>query len=290
MEAETRSLSFVTIFICDCIVIGAVIYFNVQIALNHDEVESLIRRTGRKVGQLILQLAFVAPFGLISIRQAISVSSPLAALKECYFTLILTIHTFTSFSASQDALFNLEAFHERLFTLTDSIAIHHEEIRCLKWELRDRIRRIDEIFSCNWWMHLMGTSNIAVFVVIGVVGGRSSFLDRAIFLLADILGLLRMHHLAAGSSSLKDSCLKTEGGILKGHRDRETSSAIADGLIPLLAYREAWDILRVGCFPLETRGFVSFLTTSVTCTAVVLQFDYNLLRNLAQTSAESSPR
>lgn len=46
----------------------------------------------------------------------------------------------------------------------------------------------------------------------------------------------------------------------------------------VIGFDEKWDSLKVGCFVLSQRTFISYLATSVTCVAVGMQFDYKIVR------------
>ena len=53
----------------------------------------------------------------------------------------------------------------------------------------------------------------------------------------------------------------------------------------VLRFREEWDALEVACFTSNLGNFSKFLSTTITCVAVVLQFDYKAVRcitNLAR--------
>lgn len=284
-DAETRSLSDYSTFGTDCIFIGTVIFLNVRLMVNHDEIESLIRRSGRPARQLLSQVVYAAPFGLICLRRGLYGTDAGTSPKEAYFAL-LELSTMAFFMACTDMVSNLKCAHENILALTAKIEANQEALVLLKWESRDRIRRINESFAWTWGAHCMLTYNTAVFVVVEMLGGHLNLLDKTISVMGDCFSLLRLYRLAEGSSSLRNSCLTVEAKIQNGFQKNELKRGESESLLPAMAYREDWDILLSGCFPLDSRRFLSFLATSVTCTAIVLQFDYHVLQNLLQVTAK----
>lgn len=281
LDSGTRTVATVSIFGSDFVYIGTHILFNGRIIFYHDEIELLVRRNGRGVLQLISQVTFWAPTGLICLRRALYGSEKLLGQKEVYFSW-LHFCLMLFFSVSIDVVSNLRDAAQDLVALTANIEANLREIRFLKWELTDRIRKINGSFSWLWGVHCLLTFETAVFIVVEMVGGHLTALDKIAYSMAEIFALLRLYQVADGSSTLRALSLELEGIISRGRSKNEIRKSTAESLLPSMAYREDWDILRSGCFPLETGRFLGFLTTSVTCTAVVLQFDYHILQNIAQ--------
>lgn len=286
-DSGTRSLSDFSIFGHDCIFIGAVVFVNFKIMLNHDEIESLVRRNGRGTGELFLQLMYGLPFALVCLRRGLTEPDAGIELKEAYFAL-LEFSAAVFFLACSDMILNLKTIHEDILALASNTDANQDEILTLKWKSRDCLRRINELFSRIWGAYAMLMYSTAVFVVVEMVCGRLSLFDKTVTLSGDIFSSFRLYRLAEGSSSLKDSCLKVERMILSKYQKNEIRRDTSKKLLPTMAYREDWDILLSGCFHLESRGFLSFLATSVTCMAVVLQFDYHILQNLQEVTAKTS--
>lgn len=285
LDAETRSMATISMFGNDCVFIAALIFFNVRIVFNHDEVELFVRRNGRRVRQLISQATFWAPSGLICLRRGLYGTEKGVGQKEVYFSLLhLLLMVF--FSLSVDLASNLKDAHEEILTLAANIEAYRERIRSLKWELRDRIRRINELFSWLWAVHCLLTFETAVFIVVEMSSGQLSMLDKIVHSMAEIFPLVRFSLLADGSSSLKNLCLEMEVRFLRRDSKNGIRKNTAESLLPVMAYREDWDILRSGSFPLETGRFLGFLATSLTCTAVVLQFDHHILRTISQMTRQ----
>lgn len=287
-EPGSKGLSLFALIGSECAHIGAVICFSILIIRDHDEIEKLIRRSGRKPEHLLLQIACMMPFSLIDFRRALSAANTEGSrlVDEVYFAL-LHFSVMVFFLTSSDVLHNLKDAHHKLVALTANVEVNEEEIRCLKWELRDRIKRINKIFAWTWGVHYALILNTGVFVAVAVIDRSLAFTDKTVVFIGHICVLLRLLDLAESSSSLKENCLDIEGRLLGRGRGNAIESSASEALVATMAYREDLDILRNGCFPLETRRFFSFLATSVTCTAVILQFDYHVLQSLAQASASA---
>lgn len=145
-DTETRSLSTFPLSGSEVVFIAALIVFEVNLTLNHDEIESPIRRNGRRVNELIPQFACWAPFGLIGLRQGLAAPDIATVMKEAYFT-VLELSVLILFLIFGDVVMNLKSAHESILTLTMNIEVEQREIRCLEWALRDSIRRTNGIFS-----------------------------------------------------------------------------------------------------------------------------------------------
>lgn len=285
LEPGTKNLSLFTLFVSECIYLGAVVSFSIQIVRHHDEIELFIRRNGRQPKQVLLQLAYFTPFVVLGFRKGFSATDIETVLNEFYFFPVhYTVVVF--FLACGDIVFNLKRAHNNLLASMANVEARHDHIRFLKWKLRDRVQQINRIFSWSWAIHYGLIFNIGVFAIIEAIDRNLSVYDKGVLLMADISFVHRLYKLAEASTSLKELCLKIESQLLSRRRGNEINRNIPEILIPTLTYREDWDILRSGCFPMESKRFFSFLVTSVTCTAVVLQFDYNVARNLQQTAAE----
>lgn len=286
LGAETRSFSIYTLFLGDCVTIGCTVSFYISLIRHHEELKNFIRRNGRRPGELLRQLAYATPVTILSFWGAFLSKTAEDALKEVYYISIRFSHI-AFFLVSSDIVRNLMEGHDDLMALTAKTELNHERIRFSKWELRDRIERLNQLFSWLWGMHHAEIFNMSVFSVYEVIDGHSGIFDKAILLLAHLFLMHRLFDLARGSSSLKERCLDIEARILSVDLRNEIGG---NTLLRVMAFREECDILRSGPFPLEKRKFINFLATSVTCIAVILQFDIRVLEDLNRASGSHQSR
>lgn len=288
LRPGVNGVSVFSMFFGNCIFIASIVLFAVQIIRKHDEIELFIRDDGSRPGRWLLQLAYTTPWALLGVRKGFFAQDTMGVVNEFYYALVhYSLMVF--FLASSDAVINVKKAHANLLDLTADIDANLELIRRLKWELRDRVQSINDIFSWTWGMHCGLLFNSTIFVVVEVMDEDLSFPDKIVLLMANFSSLLRLYRLAAESSSLKELCLKAESKVLNATQasGSDRAEGIPGTFLSTIAFREDWDILRNGCFPLELTSFLSLLIYNVTCTAVVLQFDYRVLQSLELMSANS---
>lgn len=276
-KTQTISSSLVAIFLTSFLFIGAAICFHAKIIFLHDELQQLREREGRLFGEFLVQILFSVPPLLIGVRETISERNMETLLMEIYFAL-LQLCTAVFFMICNDVLINLQTTLNNILACTADTDMDHEKIRRERWSFRDRIKDANEIFSWTWATHHVRNLFLAVFIVSEVMRPELGHVDRAILVIYEGSQLARLFALTWRSSVLKTHCLTIEERFLNKIQAHENGRQAAREIFPAITYREEWDILQNGCFPLETRYFFSFLATCVTLTAVILQFDQRIQR------------
>lgn len=151
-------------------------------------------------------------------------------------------------------------------------------------ELRHRIQKANRSFA---WLLALYHSQIflsAVRAAMNFLEPKSTYLDRILIVLGKLALIFQLFDLARKSSELERLCVGIEqrfsDGLQSGVGDQ-------DGLRQMLSvmrYHEDLDALGNGCYQLGTQRFMGFLITSVTCTAVILQFDFRIARAVTDLS------
>ena len=281
----TKSLTTFTLLLSNVVFVGSAMHFTSRLFSNHDEIESFLRSAGRPCSQLFVQLIYIAPFEFMSLRRVLHAGDAFTLMRNIYVALLLPFMG-VFFLASNDIIFKLQNSHNTLLFLSNNVEAHQGKIRYLKWKLRDRIQAINRNFAWSWAMSFLLTVSTAVYVIIDLINRSSTLFDRTVVGAGEFFYLIRLFGLAKGASMLKESCLNTEKKLWGRKQMSRTRRRTLKELLPVMTFRADWDSLRSGCFPLEAKTFFSFLTTSVTCTAIVLQFDHSVLRMIAEVNSE----
>ena len=144
----------------------------------------------------------------------------------------------------------------------------------VKWEIRHRIGKINSIFA-----NLLSLYYVKYFMIlmhfVANLDGR--FLDPTGYTLMFLLvvGITLQHsELSRRSTELTSISVSTEYLLSKRFPPgTQTNNALA-----VLRFREDFDV------PMIAHGvpsFLRFLSFSITCLAVILQFDYEIMRKIS---------
>lgn len=285
LEAQTITSSMPTILALNLILLGSTVCFQAKIIILHDRLLLLRERTGRQPSEFLTQILLSVPFFLIEFRGNVALRSMEDLLKEIYFGAV-HLNVTVLFMISNDVLINLRTSLTNILTHTENLDENEEKIRNEKWKFRDRIVEANRIFAWIWAAQHVRIMILAVFIVSEVLDPELRCVDRILMMMFEGSLLVRLFQLAWRSSAIARSCLKIEERFLNKIQVCEEGREAARHIFHAMTYREEWDIPRSGCFPLETKRFFNFLVTSVTFTAVILQFDHRVAGLLIEAKTE----
>ena len=148
-----------------------------------------------------------------------------------------------------------------------------------KWKIRDQVSEINSLFA-----GIFAALYLHLFLSIGFIWGRvvrdnMSFSGQYPDAFNIFWYALQLYFVARAASDVKAQCAKTEAELLRRLRGNVDCTSIRQ-----LRFREDWDSLRVGCFEHSKANFLKFLSTVTTCVAIVLQFDYLVVRAINELS------
>lgn len=286
LRTQTVSSSRLAVLLTSFILVGSTAYFHAKIILLNDRVKLLHERKGRKFGEFFLQIAFNLPAVLIGAREAVASTNMESLFVELYYGM-LQLHSTALFMISDDVLVNLRTSLNKILALTGDIDMNQDEIRRERWRFRDRIEEANRIFSWTWASHHVRVLLLAVFIVSQVLNQELGRGYRVNMVIHESCQLARLFVFAWKSSTLRRSCLVVEERFLNKIQVYEEGRQAARHMFPVVIFREEWDILWNGCFPLETRYFFSFLAVCVTFVAVILEFDHGIQRMINDAAANS---
>lgn len=158
-----------------------------------------------------------------------------------------------------------------------------------KWKMREATRQLNSLLAVPLSLLYVQLFMLAIVAIGYTIFTHVSTLG-AICLAVGHLGFgLQLFYVAHQSSALYQAYHDLESRLMQQSNQQlvlctNSVNEEVDKALEVLRYREEWDALRLGCFGFvhNLRSFVSYLATSVTCVSVVLQFDYQVLRTIAQ--------
>lgn len=287
--SATSSSSLFAILVLDFLFIGSLVSFQVQIILYHDKLRLLLQRRGRSLGGILKEAVLTAPFLFMGSRGALSCNDLACLSKEIYFWFLhLTAMVF--FLVCGDILWNLQDLVRNTLAHAEAIGSKERTIRKAKWEFRDRVKDVNKIFSWIWAMQHVMMLITNVYIVSWVTDRRVALIDRCIITMFESSNLVRLFGLAWRASAVNEYCFEIEKRVLNGAQVLADGREAAKRLLPVITFREEWDVLRNGCFPLGSSCFFRFLATSVALTGAILQFDHRIARVISDTTGDSHVR
>lgn len=153
-----------------------------------------------------------------------------------------------------------------------------------RWEIRDQIQKINSIFAVSISLYYFQSFLAAIFISAGVILGGSKYSLGTVTLLTFCCHVLALYLMASNASDVDFSAGKLQCDVLR-RLSLNADSAVYDTLlVNTFHFREDWDSLRVGCFAHSLRSLGGFVAAVTTNAAVVLQFDYRVVRTISDAA------
>lgn len=180
---------------------------------------------------------------------------------------------------------------ERLYQVTQKDNYSWNFLMREKLRIRQEIRVINSIFALPLALHYVQLFIGVIFDFAATMGHSMHPYEKSILmgsLFTYLVTLLRAAHMG---SQITSKCLDTEFHLmtLAVHTTASRDTTERSEAINVLRFRGEWDALKVACFESSLENFIKYLSAMVTCVAVVLQFDYKVVRfitNLAKSHIE----
>ena len=274
--------------------VGGIVYIVSTLAsvnafiVKHKKVERLLRSDPTAPEDVFVSMLCSAPFFVTCI-------GVISRAKDV--VLLIGYMNYVSFDFSKIAFFiiyanvssSLLARLGRLNKVIQRAGMRRDYLTREKLSIREDIMTVNSIFARYLSLHYVQLFVDVVFDFAAVMGDLLRNYEKA-FLLASLCTRMIMLHQAARKGSLIISqCLDTEFQLWALGIDRPDvhKSATLWETMRVFRFREEWDTLKVACFTSSSANFFRYLSTVVTCVAVVMQFDFKVLRTM--TNLTKSP-
>ena len=253
--------------------VAAGFYAALIFAKNPDEIRSLLEPE-RRVFRHVLFLALCSVPLIVHLTRRISSTSDSAKI----ILYILVCHSefvmISFFIVYNDIIVHLALLNQEISEdvrrtdrdLFSSIAV--------EWDIRDRIGRLNSMFaSLLSWYYVQ--FRMIVMHTLAVLAGLTPSAAYSITMLFVLAGIsLPLFELSRSSTHMTSVSLQTEYLLSKRFFPESPVELL------VLRFREDLDVPRVGVFSQGIPNLSRFFGFCITCSAVILQFDYKMLRKI----------
>lgn len=244
------------------------------------EIEPLLRRKGRRCKDFILflfcfvQIVIMDSIFIVNDMDFMSVMRNLAFARQDTSLLVMIMVYY-------DMLGHLVERLRLVHDLSKEPVINWRRMILEKWSVRDRLTRINTLFALPLsvlYLHLFVS---AVFLWARAFENRLDLCTVCLLILSVSCASLQLTILACKTSEVRSQCVATEAELLRRlHEDRRLAQ-VDITVTDIFEFYDEWDSLRLGCFGHNLKNFSRYWSLLITCTAVVLQFDYVVVRAMS---------
>ena len=282
-RAKPLSLSGQISVVASVTFVAISIYLIYMLVREGKRIKPLLRRSGRNFDDVVLFLICHVPCEIMLWKSSSDLGPVFTALQtfglaKCELTILTIIMIY------YDMVQNLLVRLLRLHHSTTVSKLDRDALISEKWKLRDQTSDINGLFA-----EVLTSFYLQVFLSAGFVWARviqhdMNFSMAIWFVLNFFCYIFQVFRLARKASEIKLLCLKTEAELTRRLHNEATLTHLDCAFMRNLQFSDGWDSLRVGCFEHNTANFVKFLSMVSTSVAVVLQFDYLVVRAINDLS------
>lgn len=250
------------------------------------KIEPLFRQNGRRFAEMIVFIIFFAQIMISHVAYMLGDRTYLYIVETAGFarlTVNFLIVDVTYFDAVQALLERLRLLHDE----SRRSVLDWRYLVGEKWKIRDRIDLINSLFADLLSGFYIYVFLWAAFVWTAVI--KNAPAHRIVFLMSTpfFMYSITLFVLAQQASAVKSQCEKTEAGLMRRLQEDPKLHDADIGSMEHLRFREDWDSLRIGCFNHGEGNFLRFLSMVATSIAVMLQFDYVVVRTIQDLARRS---
>ena len=245
---------------------------------NRENLQPLLARNGRRFGSVALPILSGMPELAFHVHKLLWTPRSVCRV---FWSTVLTQCSITFFLIYMDLIDTVTRDQRQLLYWVQRPALNYRVLVTMKWSIRDRIRRSNEMFAQIFLMNYLVNFFIAIYVL-GRVILRDVELNTYLFLFTILLfSFVQLYASARRCSMFKTLCEDTDQALLKQFRSCDDGySSLHANLSAVFRFHDAWDEFKLGCFSHSVQNFLKFLMSGLTCIAIILQFDYNVIRTL----------
>ena len=249
----------------------------------HAEIESLLRKNGRGMSSVISFLVLLVPEMLLDYLLAphdgglvVCISSYTFFLQHLAMATTLMIYN----DLTGDLLEKLDEFR---IAMSDPARGERTLIR-ERWMIRDRIRAVNSVcalpLSLFYPQLFLSTVYISGGLILLDLGFRVISLQTASF----ICFTSQILFLAYKASKVEAQSEEIEREYLQRVSNDASFEFIDTAVVRTFQLHKDWDCLQIACFPHNLALFWRYISVMLTCVAVVLQFDFKVVREITELS------
>lgn len=257
--------------------------------VKHDAIEKLLKSHVRDATDVFIPLACCVPSLTMYVSSLIrmnDVAVLIAYPNFMIFTISMTIHLMVHLNLINNVLQKLKRLHVSLGRAGgDWSSVALEKLR-----IRKDLQTINSLFALPLSMHFIQFYAAVLFNSAAMMGSTMRSYEDYLLLISGATPTVNLLLVACKGSRVVSQFLEIENLALSLSVTANTVSRNGKQLeaMNIFRFREEWDTVQALCFTLNIGGFLKFMLTVFTCTAVILQFDYKVVRSITSL-AESRP-
>lgn len=251
----------------------------------HEKIERLIRKSGRSSKDVLSFVIILVP---CFIREA-------AAGFE-HGTILFSLIVISFISLEVSATICMMIYYDTVKNLLNDLRLLDvalerpprdlRELMSDKWRNRDRIGALNAIFATPLCLGYAQIFLSTIFTLAFSIGNTTDLREMFLRVSGYLCYVFLYFLLAREASCIKTQCLETHSKLLRcSITDSPLAHSAADAERHF-RFDQDLDSLRIGCFDQSVSNYMRFLSVVTTCVAVVLQFDYKVVRTINKLSGQ----
>lgn len=276
-DRRPQSLSDITISASVVWFTLSTVYVLLVMRMKNTEIAPLLQRNGRRLIDTVLFILLALPECMIVTKTTFTDKGFLEQLTGMIF-LVQYFNMVIFFGIYKDIADALTEDLERLRRVTMDSMPRWEYLISVRWKIRDRIRTANSVFSVSlsffYVQGIMTTVYVAAELTLQEFGTEGDVL----ICLSHICYFSKLIILASKASKVRSLSKDLERDYLEKTCNIGSVSYIHFVAARTYKAQEDWDTMTVGCFSHNLQNFWRFVSVLTTCVAVVLQFDYRVVR------------
>lgn len=258
-------------------------YSAYMLLLRGKTIEPLLRRRGRRSLEFLVFVVYFFQTVMLYASLVLSDKSLMKVLRgigSARLSLTVVVIDMIYYDAVQALLERLRQIHRG----TRKSVLEWEYLVSEKWKIRDQIDAVNELFGGLISAFYLQMFLSAAFAWAQAINSSARDL-KMIFSAATFFCSISAHFvLAQRASAVRSRCGRTEAALTRRLQEDPTLQRVEWKPMEHLRLHDDLDSLRIGCFVHDKANFLRFLSVVATSLAVVLQFDYVIVRTINNLS------
>lgn len=254
----------------------------------HEDIKPLLRKSGRKFNEVVLFMILMLPI-FVSRTLWIIQNNRLVTLLGNFHFLMQYVTMVTALVVYEDMACNLVRSHMRIRDATRAATLNWKALIAAKWKTRDQTRKINALYARPFVVFYSNMFLSTVYIAAELILRNLKPWILVFASLNHVCFMIQILLLAYKASAVRCMCEETERELLRRLSETVSVEYVDSATVESFRFHEDWDSLRVGSFPHHLSSFWRFISVVTTCAAVVLQFDYRVVRAINDLSLQVVP-
>lgn len=238
-----------------------------------------LRHHGRKLGEVfpfLMLLLLIIPW-IIYKEEFRTVIASFSMLSQ-HMTMAV------SFMIYEDMACSLDQDHRRIRDALGSNSSTWEQLVAAKWGIRDRTRDINTLTGVPLAVSYANLFVSSVYITADMILQGGDIWLKTLAIVSHSANLIMHFVVARKASEVRSRSEETERELLRRLGGTSTLGSVDTATMECLKFHPEWDTLYVGCFTHSLQNLSKFTSIIITCVAVVLQFDFRVVRTINDLS------